>query len=173
MSILSEILEWVEQQDDWKQDAVRRIIENGNYTLEDVKELTDIILFKYGYIEKLKVPAKLIDKSKFITVEESKKHKVILKKITALKNVNALSADAELKFAINGLTIIYGENGVGKSGYTRILKKCCKAREVDDVLPNVYEEESQESGRASILYSHNDEEYELEWINDEYRRKYS
>ncbi|MDE0119183.1 MAG: hypothetical protein OXM55_04155 [Bdellovibrionales bacterium] len=126
MSILSEILEWAKQQDDWKQDAVRRIIENGNYTSEDVKELTDIILFKYGYVEELKVPAKLIDKSKFITVEESKKHKVILKKITAPKNVNALSVDAELKFAINGLTIIYGENGVGKSGYTRILKKCCK-----------------------------------------------
>ena len=168
MSILSEILEWAEQQDDWKQDAVRRIIENGNYTSEDVKELTDIILFKCGYIEELKAPAKLIDKSKFITVEESKKHKVILKKITALKNVNALSADAELKFAINGLTIIYGENGAGKSGYTRILKKCCKAREVDEVLPNVYKGESQEPGRASILYSHNDEEYELEWINDEY-----
>ena len=69
MSILSEILEWAEQQDDWKQDAVRRIIENGNYTSVDVKELTDIILFKYGYVEELKVPAKLIDKSKFITVE--------------------------------------------------------------------------------------------------------
>ena len=169
MSILSEILEWAEQQNDWKQDTVRRIIENGNYTLEDMKELTDMILCKYGYIQKIEVHPKLIDKSKFITVEDSKKHKVILKKITALKNVNALSADAELKFAINGLTIIYGENGVGKSGYTRILKKCCKAREVDEVLPNVYKGESQESSRASILYSHNNKDHKLEWINDEYQ----
>ncbi len=169
MSILSEILEWAEQQDDWKQDAVRRIIENGNYTLEDVKELTDMILCKHGYIENVEVLPKLIDKSKFVTVEDSEKHKVTLKKITALKNVNALSADAELRFAINGLTIIYGENGAGKSGYTRILKKCCKAREVDDVLPNVYEEESRESGRANILYSHNNKDHKLEWINDEYQ----
>ena len=66
---------------------------------------------------------------------------VTLKKLSKLKNVNALEEGQVLSFGKTGLTIIYGNNGAGKSGYARVLKQACRARRPDDemILPNVYE----------------------------------
>lgn len=52
-----------------------------------------------------------------------------LVQITSIKNlhnVNALAEGQSLPIAPTGLTIIYGENGAGKSGYSRVLKKCAE-----------------------------------------------
>lgn len=43
--------------------------------------------------------------------------------IDSIENIEYLSPRNALKFAEKGLTVIYGKNGTGKSGYTRILKK--------------------------------------------------
>jgi energy-coupling factor transporter ATP-binding protein EcfA2 len=56
-----------------------------------------------------------------------------------VKNVNALAPGQPLSFAPNGLTVIYGDNASGKSGYVRILKKVCRARHIDaKIWPNVF-----------------------------------
>jgi ABC-type molybdenum transport system ATPase subunit/photorepair protein PhrA len=38
-----------------------------------------------------------------------------------LVNVNRIVGNQVLKFAPNGVTVIYGDNGSGKSGYSRVL----------------------------------------------------
>lgn len=48
-------------------------------------------------------------------------------------NVNAL-ADQVLNFDQTGLTIIYGGNGSGKSGYSRALKRACRARDQSEAI---------------------------------------
>lgn len=53
-------------------------------------------------------------------------------------NVNALACKQNLKFNSDKLIIIYGDNGAGKSGYVRILKKLCQAKCIDDILGNIY-----------------------------------
>ena len=63
----------------------------------------------------------------------------MLKKMHGLKHVNALATDQCLEFAPFGVTVIYGENAAGKSGYSRVLKRACHAREKKAaVLPNVF-----------------------------------
>ena len=60
-----------------------------------------------------------------------------LVQITSIKNlhnVNALAEGQSLPIAPTGLTIIYGENGAGKSGYSRVLKKVCRARDQAEVI---------------------------------------
>ena len=42
--------------------------------------------------------------------------------------MNALKEGERLTFGKTGLTVVYGDNGSGKSGYARILKKVCRAR---------------------------------------------
>ena len=61
---------------------------------------------------------------------------MILQKIESPSNVNSLAPDGKLRFSRNGLDIIYGENGSGKTGYG--LKKCCKASHIDSILQNVF-----------------------------------
>jgi len=54
------------------------------------------------------------------------------------ENVNALDSKQELKFAPTGVTVVFGYNGSGKSGYGRILRRACRARSTGaPILPNV------------------------------------
>ena len=54
-------------------------------------------------------------------------------------NVNALPEEQRLTFLTRGVTIVYGDNGSGKSGYVRILKHACRARGPDErILKNIY-----------------------------------
>ena len=53
---------------------------------------------------------------------------VSLKSMRGVQNVNALVEDQSLTFIPKGVTIIYGDNGAGKSGYVRVLKRACRAR---------------------------------------------
>nr|WP_255435066.1 AAA family ATPase [Rhodoferax sp. BLA1] len=67
-----------------------------------------------------------------------------LVQISAIKNlvnVNALAEGQSLPISLTGLTVIYGENGTGKSGYSRVLKKACRARnQAEAILPNARKE---------------------------------
>lgn len=67
---------------------------------------------------------------------------VHLRRVHSVSHVNVLAPDQRLAFQPTGLTIIYGDNGSGKSGYARILKKVCRARtpnRVDDIIPDIYD----------------------------------
>jgi ABC-type cobalamin/Fe3+-siderophores transport system ATPase subunit len=48
---------------------------------------------------------------------------VSLSAIKDVRAVNNLAPEQTLSFAPNGVTIVYGDNGAGKSGYARILKR--------------------------------------------------
>lgn len=52
--------------------------------------------------------------------------------------VNAIKAGAVLPFGPEQLTVIYGQNGSGKSGYARLIKQMCGSRSKDDIHPNVF-----------------------------------
>ena len=52
-----------------------------------------------------------------------------------------------------GLTVVYGDNAAGKSGYTRILKSACRARGMEDILGNVLSGETPLSPSVSIKYT--------------------
>lgn len=55
-----------------------------------------------------------------------------------LAGVNALAPDQQLTFGASGLTIVYGDNASGKSGYARVLKIAMGARVVDNILTDVF-----------------------------------
>ena len=68
---------------------------------------------------------------------------VRIKKLSNLQNVGNLTEDGSLSFLPDGLTIIYGENGAGKSSYARVLKKACRAIKQDlEIHPNAFEKTS-------------------------------
>jgi energy-coupling factor transporter ATP-binding protein EcfA2 len=64
----------------------------------------------------------------------------ILISMNNVRNVNRLAPQQVLPFAPKGMTVIYGTNGAGKSGYARVLKRACRARDVtEDVHANSFE----------------------------------
>ena len=63
---------------------------------------------------------------------------VIWQGVGNLHGVNKLKSNSELNVS-SGLTVIYGENGSGKSGYTRLLNNAFISRGDQDILPNIFE----------------------------------
>lgn len=86
-------------------------------------------------------------------------------KLTRLFNVlgvNALVPGQSLDFN-TGLTLLFGENATGKTGYARILKAIAGSRSIDEILPNVAETNLQPSPSADIEYSLGDEALTYSW----------
>lgn len=70
---------------------------------------------------------------------------VYLRQVRAVRHVNALAPDQRLTLHRLGLTVIYGDNGSGKSGYARILKSACRARmpgRAEPIIPDIYDRAS-------------------------------
>jgi ABC-type transport system involved in cytochrome c biogenesis ATPase subunit len=53
---------------------------------------------------------------------------ITLESMSDIVGVNQLAPRQTLVFETGGLTVIYGQNGAGKSGYGRILKRAYRSR---------------------------------------------
>jgi len=140
MGIISRIAEWAKELPDWQSDAVRRILVKGDLTDSDQKELLAILKKSKGIEDPNNpAPSPKTLKTSDVPGPSDSRSVVILKSMHGVKNVNALAPDQTLKFALNGVTVVYGDNASGKSGYSRVLKRACRARGQDeDILPNVF-----------------------------------
>lgn len=70
--------------------------------------------------------------------------------ISEYQNVNALSDGQKITFAPK-LTIVYGENGSGKSGYSRVLNSAFYSRGDKKILPNILKP-TNEQGNPSAKF---------------------
>ena len=139
MALIDNILAWSSTSlKGWQQDAVRRLFQQ---TL-DAAALDDLYaMLKDGF--------GLTDPSERKPEPLAKHHLPVtaaigsaatLVSMRQVTNVNRLASNQTLKFAPKGLTVIYGGNGSGKSGYARVLKRACRSRgTAEDVRPNALE----------------------------------
>jgi hypothetical protein len=140
-NIYPELLEWSATRPAWQQDALRRLILSPNITAKDLQEIESLCKISHGIKSEsfpdLK-PQPL--KQDHIPCQFPKDISVRVASISEVKNVNAISSEVPLTFSDIGLTVIYGENGSGKSGYVRILKNLCRAKDRPEILPNAFSE---------------------------------
>ncbi|MEA3062482.1 MAG: hypothetical protein QOJ94_2263 [Sphingomonadales bacterium] len=64
---------------------------------------------------------------------------LLLFEIANVQGVNALPSGTGLRFGPE-LTLVYGRNGAGKSGYVRLLANACFCRCRPEILPDIYAE---------------------------------
>ncbi len=88
---------------------------------------------------------------------------VRLKSISEVKGIDALNPRQPLTFNDEPITVVFGANGVGKSGYIRILNHVCggRARNRRALLNNVFQDKAAQS--CKIGYSVDVQEKILEW----------
>lgn len=84
--------------------------------------------------------------------------------LSEVHGVNALATGAVIE-PHTGLTILYGENGTGKTGYSRIFKSLADSRTADEILGNI-DAEDDEGQSAKIVYKLGDDEATLAWSGD-------
>lgn len=159
MSALNKIIKWAQNEiPDWQSDAARRILTQEKLTEKDKNDILQLLKQKHGLINDTSIyliskPLKSTD----ISGVPQSSLKLVLKEISDLKNINAIPNGQSIPFGHEGLTVIYGENAVGKSGYARVLKRACKARDSKEkILPNIFQNLSLEPAKAKFKLAIND-----------------
>ena len=133
MTVVQEILEWSRGCPDWQRDALRRLVVNGELSGGDILVLAEICKAKQGLADPRRVT--LLTKSQVPTTCGAALP-VSIESIFHYRGVNALAKDQTLSFGPS-LSVIYGDNAAGKTGYIRILKSACRARGQEEILGNV------------------------------------
>ena len=127
MPILNDIIDWVENKPKFWQVAIDRLIKNNELTDTDIEDIKEICKVDQG-LSNIEFDAVDFEDLRDFANNLTSSKDVIVSKISNVDNVNALSKTCELVFAPKGLTVIYGDNGSGKSSYVSILKHACNTR---------------------------------------------
>lgn len=132
----SPLLDWVKSQPMWVHHVVRGALD-GHITTNNLRteEYLELCLREGGLAEgELPDAPALAD----LTPPSSAPAVagLVLLTMEILRGVNRLKDGSRIDFA-PGLTVIFGENGAGKSGFVRVLKRCAGARTHTRVLGDV------------------------------------
>lgn len=161
MNVLQEILSWSVDRPSWQRDALRRLVANGDLSTDDIRDLAEICKGDHGLAEKVDVSP--LAEEHVPGPQGAAAAPVSLESIFHHQGVNALAEDQTLKFA-PGLTIVYGDNGAGKTGYIRILKQACRARGREQILGNVVSGAAPPRLAVNIKYKIGGEPHAREWV---------
>jgi energy-coupling factor transporter ATP-binding protein EcfA2 len=133
VDVLAEILTWSKDCPDWQRDALRRLVLNRDLDETDIDSLTEICKTAHGLANEQNV---IPLGKEHLPASGPNTGRVNVHSIYHKCGVNALAENQTLNFG-PGLTVVYGDNAAGKSGYTRIFKSACRARGAEDILGNV------------------------------------
>jgi ABC-type Mn2+/Zn2+ transport system ATPase subunit len=167
--VINQIIEWIQTRPYWEQAAFKKLIDTGKpdeshfdnliqWCLEDKKLHT-------MSVERETMNWEIISKG----FSDSAPQSIQLKKLFNLQNVNALSENHSLTFHSN-LTLIYGTNGSGKSGYSRVLSHLGLRWKDIEILPNIYSE-NQQIPNFSLEVSYNEQAQTINFeVGKEFQR---
>ncbi|MCB8428052.1 AAA family ATPase [Klebsiella pneumoniae] len=136
MTILQEILTWTQGLPTWQSDAVSRLLAKQTLTPQDYEDLYALLKLAHGIPDPQNRQPKPLTADQIPAQVEANMH-IELRAIKNLRNVNAIAENQQLAVGPVGMTVIYGDNGSGKSGYSRVLKRACRARDQSEPIhPN-------------------------------------
>lgn len=119
-------IDWLNKQEYWIKALYKQINDCHEITEDTLKAIVDC------YVQKK------FDNITF-TVTDENAQGITLTKLYDVYGVNRLVANQEITFGRN-LTVVYGENGTGKTGYSRIIQQVGKyIGDNQPIKPNVFE----------------------------------
>jgi hypothetical protein len=157
MAILDYLWEWTKEYGSWAKLLVKKII-NLEDSLSDEELVSVYDEFLNNIFQSDKKPTVDIERPS-LTFDTTN---LQLLSMSEIEGVNKLAPGQILDFS-NNITVIYGANATGKSGYSRILKTLglCYQKE-NKVLCNVYDT-GEKNQKAKIKYMLNNKFGEFTW----------
>lgn len=160
MSLEQEIADWAASRPAWQQAAFAELAAGNTLGSTDfeaiARRLTD------GREERPTVALTASD----LPGAAASGRRVSLLSVQPVAHVNALLGGQELTFSTDGLTVVYGDNASGKSGYARLIKRMVRARHQEEVLTNIFEDRRDATPTAVVSFETGGEKHEEPWPGD-------
>lgn len=157
-----ELLSWSNQEARplWQRDALRRIALTGELTDEDLTSLQRVIEKAAGLIaDEVDPPTSLAEEH--LSDASADMPRTILGAVGPVRHVDRLASDQPpLRFGKTGITLVYGANASGKSGYCRIAKELCGSHAAQDLRGNAFEDADHPPAEIDIVYGINGDKFE-------------
>lgn len=152
----TEVIRWLHTQQNWLQETALRILNNGSLSDTDINELTEYLKTSEGQQRS--------STRSFPGISGSPTgNSIHLDCICEVKGIDNLNPRNPLEFGDGNLTIIYGNNGSGKSGYTRILKKAFGKPNAVALKSNVFQAVPAER-HCVVNYKIDGEAKSVQWL---------
>lgn len=149
------LLSWLNEQTPWLRVAAGRLLRNEALTEADITDFVALIKEppqdgRNTQAERLTIPP------------TAPGAELRLLALGPVEGIDALSPRSPLGFGTGNLSVIYGHNGSGKTGYTRIIAKACGKPHASDLRSNLFTPPV-ERQFCKIKYSIGGVETEIEW----------
>jgi len=145
----TQLADWANRKDEWARRLVRLVLASGKPVSD-----TDIANAYQLFLEEKRIEPRTIANEALIasaaTVAE-REEPLRLTRLSEVIGVNAIVPGSVVEFN-EGLTILFGENGTGKTGYSRILKRLADSRKSEEILGNIHEPSAPQTPSATLVY---------------------
>jgi len=144
-AIVDFLWEWTVNQKDWSKLLIDKIVTTESpLSTADRSEVFNYFLQSINLHSGL--PSLTIIKPSYSPTEKQ----IELDSLSDITGVNRLAKNQRIEFSKN-ITVIYGENGTGKTGYSRILKTLGFSYDVNKtILPNIYLSDEPQSAKVDF-----------------------
>jgi hypothetical protein len=150
---------WANSSDEWVRYIVRQVFAAGSGLSREQEEYAYALLRQEKSLDVRELSPE--EPLATVVIEEDKVEKIAITTLSQVSGVNALASGGVIE-PHEGLTILFGENGTGKTGYSRIFKSLAGSRTADVILGNITATEI-ETQSAVIEYKLGTEAKTFEW----------
>jgi ABC-type uncharacterized transport system ATPase subunit len=126
-----ELLSWLQQQAPWLQAAAERLQRDGTLSETDIADLVRLI-------KTSATTDAMPDPPIPITANPPPPAELRLLALGPVEGIDALNPRTPLGFGTGNLSVVYGHNGAGKTGYSRIIAKASGKPQAADLRSSVF-----------------------------------
>lgn len=156
------LADWANANDEWVRLLVAEVIGTGRAVGASTIEKAYQLFRQEKALDERELPC--VAKLEVEARQDESAPPLTVTRLSEVHGVNALVPGAVIE-PHEGLTILYGENGTGKTGYSRILKALANSRTADTILGNI-DSELAEAQSAKLEYKLGDDTHALEWTGN-------
>ena len=160
----NELINWVNTLPYWQRKSAEQIFEGRKFEESDYDKIYEIFKEEMGLCENTLIASPI----SFYEWSDAGKDESIVRwsGVRNIRGINALKSEESIDISPT-LTLIYGENGSGKSGYVRLFNNAFISRGDKLLIQNIYSNNPEEE-YAEFMFIKDGVELTLKYPDDKY-----
>ncbi|WP_457062878.1 AAA family ATPase [Mycobacteroides abscessus] len=154
---------WANEQDEWVRSIVRRVLGTGRALSSDDIDVVYALFRQEKALDERTLPTEPGLTAEVL--EEDAELPLAITRLSEVTGVNAIVTGSVIE-PHAGMTILFGENGTGKTGYARIFKALAGSRTADAILSDITVTEVAPTS-AKVEYTVGPEVKEFAWTGEQ------